>query len=69
MPARAAFACASATVVLAAGVRLEFRRTARLAATAAAAYFALVVATGAGVILRHASEYGAYSGVAEQLAL
>jgi uncharacterized membrane protein YphA (DoxX/SURF4 family) len=70
-PDRAVLAYAVDACMLAAGAAALWRRTAAWAAGALAAYYALVVVAlmNGRVILAHPSEYGAYSGAAEQLAI
>ncbi len=54
-----------------AGAAVEWRRTAAWGAAALTAYYALIVVIlmNGRVVLAHYAEYGAYSGVAEQLAI
>src|SRR6202163_2687945 len=70
-PDRTALAYAAAAFMLVAGAAVAWRRTAALAAAALAAYYALIVVVlmNGRVVLAHVTEYGAYSGAAEQLAL
>jgi uncharacterized membrane protein YphA (DoxX/SURF4 family) len=70
-PDRTAMAYAAAAFMLVAGAAVEWRRTAAWGAAALTAYYALVVAIlmNGRVVLAHSTEYGAYSGVAEQLAI
>jgi len=70
-PDRAVLAYAAAAFMLIAGAALEWRRTAAWAAAALTAYYALVVvlAMNLPVVLAHYAEFGAYSDVAEQVAL
>jgi hypothetical protein len=70
-PERALLAYAVATFMLIAGAAVEWRRTAARGAAALTAYYALIVVVvmkGRGV-LTHSTEFGTYSGVAEQLAI
>jgi len=69
-PGRTALAYGSGVFMVVAGAGVEWRRTVTLAAAALTAYFALVVLLlmNGRVILAHYSEYGVYSGAAEQLA-
>ena len=69
LPARVAFAYAAGVVMVGAGVGLEIRRTAQMATVALIIFFALVILANLDVLTRHLSDYGAYSGLAEQLAL
>jgi uncharacterized membrane protein len=68
---RTALAYAAATFLLVAGAAVEWRRTAAWAAGALTAYFGLIVAglMDIPVTVRHWTEYGAYSNLAEQLAI
>lgn len=70
-PERTALAYAAATFMLVAGAAVEWRRTAAAAAAALTAYYALIVVIlmNGRVILAHHTEFGAYSGAAEQLAI
>ena len=70
-PDRAALAYVVAAFMVAASAAIEWRRTAARAAAALAAYYALIVVVllNGRVVLAHPSEYGAYSGAAEQLAI
>jgi uncharacterized membrane protein len=70
-PARTALAYGAAAFMFVAGVAIEWRRTVAFGSAALAVYFALVVTLlmGGGVIAAHATEYGAYSSVAAQLAV
>jgi uncharacterized membrane protein YphA (DoxX/SURF4 family) len=70
-PAREALAYAVATFMLVAGIASQWRRTLPTAAGALAAYFWLVVALlmcGRSIV-RHPSEYLAYSNTAGQVAI
>jgi uncharacterized membrane protein YphA (DoxX/SURF4 family) len=70
-PARAALAYVAAVFMVLAGAAVAWRRTVAWGAAALTAYFALVVVVlmGGRVVLAHYAEFGAYSGVAEQLAI
>jgi uncharacterized membrane protein YphA (DoxX/SURF4 family) len=70
-PDRTALAYAAAAVMLVAGAAVEWRRTAAWGAAALTAYYAFIVVIlmNGRVVLAHYAEYGAYSGVAEQLAI
>jgi len=70
-PGRTGLALAAAGFMLAAGAAVEWRRTAAWAAAALTAYYALIVVVlmNGRVVLAHSTEYGAYSGAAEQLAI
>ena len=70
-PARTALACAAGIFMLLAGAAVEWRRTAAWGAAALSAYYALIVVIlmNGRVLLRNLTEYGAYSGGAEQLAI
>jgi uncharacterized membrane protein YphA (DoxX/SURF4 family) len=70
-PDRAALAYAAAAFMLISGAAVEWRRTAAWGAAALTAYFALIVVIlmNGRVVLAHYSEFGAYSGAAEQLAI
>jgi uncharacterized membrane protein YphA (DoxX/SURF4 family) len=70
-PDRAVLAYAVAAFILVAGAAVEWRRTAAWAAAALTAYYGLVVVIvmNGRVVLAHPTEYGAYSGAAEQLAI
>ncbi len=69
-PDRTALAYAAGAFMLVAGAAVEWRRTAAWGAAALTAYYALIVIIlmNARVVLAHYAEYGAYSGVAEQVA-
>ncbi len=71
LPGRSALAYAAAAFVLVAGAAVEWRRTAARGAAALAAYYVLVVVImmNGRVLLAHHTEFGAYSGAAEQLAI
>jgi uncharacterized membrane protein YphA (DoxX/SURF4 family) len=70
-PDRAALAYAAAALMLVAGAAVEWRRTVAWAAAALTAYYGLIVVVlmNGRVVLAHPAEYGAYSGLAEQLAI
>jgi uncharacterized membrane protein YphA (DoxX/SURF4 family) len=70
-PARASLAYAAGAFMFIAGAAVEWRRTAAWGAAALATYYGLIVVVLMnGVdVLRNYSEYGAYSGAAEQLAI
>lgn len=70
-PSRPFWAFAAIAVMLAGGAAVEWRRTRDWGAAALAGYYALVVVVlmHGRVILAHPTEYGAYSGAAEQLAI
>jgi len=70
-PDRTALAYAAAVFMLVAGAAIEWRRTAAWGAAALTAYYALVVVIlmNGRVMLAHYAEFGAYEGVAEQLAI
>jgi uncharacterized membrane protein YphA (DoxX/SURF4 family) len=70
-PDRTALAYAAAAFMLVAGAAVEWRRTVAWGAAALTAYYAFVVVIlmGGRVVLAHYAEFGAYSGVAEQLAI
>jgi uncharacterized membrane protein YphA (DoxX/SURF4 family) len=70
-PGRAALAYAAAVFMLVAGAAIEWRRSAAWGAAALAAYYGLIVVIlmNGRVVLTHYSEFGAYSGAAEQLAI
>jgi uncharacterized membrane protein YphA (DoxX/SURF4 family) len=70
-PGRTALAYAAAALMLAAGAATVWRRTAAWGAAALTAYYALVVVIlmNGRLVLAHYAEFGAYSGVAEQLAI
>jgi len=70
-PDRVVLAYAAGAFLVLAGAAVEWRRTAAWGAAALTAYYALVVAAlmNGRVILAHPSEYGAYSGAAEELAV
>ena len=70
-PDRTALAYVAAVFLLVAGAAVEWRRTVTWAAAALAAYYGLVVFVlmNGRVMLAHYTEYGAYSGASEQLAV
>jgi uncharacterized membrane protein YphA (DoxX/SURF4 family) len=70
-PGRMMLAYVAAGLLLVAGAAVEWRRTTAWAGAALAGYFALVVALlmNGRVLLAHPSEYGAWSGLAEPLAI
>ena len=70
-PERMALAYAAAALMLAAGLGLEWRRTAAWAAGALSAYYGLVVVLlmDGRMIARNAATYLAYSNTAEQVAI
>ena len=70
-PGRTVLAYAAAVFMLVAGAAVEWRRTAALGAGALSAYYALIVAIlmNGRVVLADYTEFGSYSGVAEQLAI
>jgi len=71
LPGRAVLADVAALLMLAAGIAMEWRRTATFAATVLAVYlglFVIVLMNGA-LLLKHYAEYGAYFGVAEQTSI
>src|SRR5271168_4712732 len=70
-PDRTALAYAAAAFMLVAGAAVEWRRTAAWGAAAITAYFALIVVIlmHGRLVPAHYSEFGTYSGVAEQLAI
>ncbi len=71
IPGRMALAYAVALFMLVAGAAIEWRRTLKWGAGALVAYFGVVVVVllNGRVIVRHYAEFGAYSGLAEQLAI
>ena len=70
-PGRTALAYAAAVFMLVAGAAVEWRRTAAWGAGALTAYYALIVVVlmYGRVVIAHYSEYGSYSGAAEELAI
>jgi uncharacterized membrane protein YphA (DoxX/SURF4 family) len=71
LPGRMVLAYAAAGFMLAAGAAVEWRRTVAWGAAALTGYYALIVVVlmGGRVILANPTEFGAYSGTAEQLAI
>jgi hypothetical protein len=70
-PDRTALAYAAAAFMVVAGAAVKWRRTAAWGAAALTAYYALIVVilVNGRVVLAHYTEFGTYSGVAEQLAI
>jgi uncharacterized membrane protein YphA (DoxX/SURF4 family) len=70
-PGRTSLAYAAAAFMLVAGAAVEWRRTAAWGAAALTAYYALVVVVvmDGHLVLAHFTEFGSYSGAAEQLAI
>ena len=70
-PDRTALAYVAAAFMLVAGAAVQWRRTAAWGAAALSAYYALIVVVlmNGRVALAHYTEFGTYSGVAEQLAI
>jgi uncharacterized membrane protein len=70
-PDRTVLAYAAAAFMLVAGVALEWRRTVVWSAAALAIYYAFIVVIlmHGRLVLAHYSEFGTYSGAAEQLAI
>jgi uncharacterized membrane protein len=70
-PYRTALAYAAGAFMLVAGAAVEWRRTVAWAAAALTAYYTLIVVIlmNGRVVLAHYTEYGSYSGAAEQLAI
>jgi len=70
-PARTALAYAAAAFMFVAGAAVEWRRTAAWGAAALTVYYAIIVVIlmNGRLVLAHYAEFGAYSGVAEQLAI
>jgi len=71
LPDRVALAYAAAAFMVVAGAAVAWRRTTAWAAAALTAFYALVVVIllNGAVVLAHPARYGAYSGLAEQLAI
>ena len=71
IPDRVVLAYAAAVFTIVAGAAIEWRRTEAWAAAALTAYYTLVVVVllNGAVVLAHPGEYGAYSGLGEQLAI
>jgi uncharacterized membrane protein YphA (DoxX/SURF4 family) len=70
-PGRAVLASAAAAFMLVAGAAVEWRRTTAWAAAALAGYYAFIVVVlmNGRVVFAQPTEFGAYSGAAEQLAI
>jgi len=70
-PGRTVLAYAAAALMLIASLAVQWRRTTAWGAAALTAYYGLIVAIvmNGRLVLAHPTEFGAYSGVAEQLAL
>ncbi|WP_157956448.1 DoxX family membrane protein [Dyella sp. C11] len=70
-PYRVVFAYAAAVFMLISGAALAWRRTAMSGAVALSAYFLFVVVVlmNGRSVLAHYTEFGSYSGTAEQLAI
>lgn len=70
-PDRIVLAYAAAAFMLVAGAVVEWRRTAAWGAAALTAYYALIVVIlmNGRLVLAHYTEFGSYSGTAEQLAI
>jgi uncharacterized membrane protein YphA (DoxX/SURF4 family) len=70
-PDRTILGYAAAAFMFIAGAAIEWRRTTAWGAAALSAYYALIVVTlmGGRMVLAHYAEFGAYSSVAEQLAI
>ena len=70
-PDRGALAYAAGALMLLTGAAIEWRRTVVWGAAALTAYYTLIVVLlmNGRVVLAHYAEFGAYSGVAEQLAI
>lgn len=70
-PDRTVLAYAVAAFMLVAAASVQWHRTTAWAAAALTAYYSLIVVLlmGGRVVLAHYFEFGAYSGVAEQLAI
>jgi uncharacterized membrane protein len=70
-PDRTVLAYAAAAFMLVAGVAVEWRRTVVWSAAALAIYYAFIVVIlmHGRLVLAHYSEFGTYSGAAEQLAI
>ena len=70
-PDRTILAYAAAVFMLVAGAAIEWRRTAAWGAAALTAYYLLVVIVlmNGRVLLKHYAEFGAYEGLAEQIAI
>jgi uncharacterized membrane protein YphA (DoxX/SURF4 family)/uncharacterized membrane protein YhaH (DUF805 family) len=70
-PDRTALAYLAAVFMFVAGAAIQWRRSAARGAAALAAYYLLIVVIlmNGRILLVHYAEYGAYSGMAEQLAI
>jgi uncharacterized membrane protein YphA (DoxX/SURF4 family) len=70
-PGRTVLAYAVAVFMVVAGAAVEWRRTAAWGAAALTAYytFIVVILMNGRVLLAHYTEFGTYSGIAEQLAI
>jgi hypothetical protein len=70
-PHRTALAYAAATFMLIAAAAIEWRRTKTWGAAALTAYYAFIVVIlmNGRLLLTHYAEYGAYEGLAEQVAI
>jgi uncharacterized membrane protein len=70
-PDRTALAYAAAAFMLVAGAAVQWRRTAAWGAAALTAYYTLIVVIvlNGRAVLAHYSEFGSYSGAAEQVAI
>jgi uncharacterized membrane protein YphA (DoxX/SURF4 family) len=70
-PGRTALAYAAAVYMLVAGAAVEWRRTVAWGAAALTAYYTLidVILMNGRVVSAHYTEFGSYSGAAEQLAI
>ena len=71
LPGRTVLAYAAAAFMLIAGVAIEWRKTMAWGAAALAVYYAaiVVILLNGPLIVAHYSEFGSYSGAAEQLAI
>jgi uncharacterized membrane protein YphA (DoxX/SURF4 family) len=71
VPGRAILAYAAAILLLLGGAALQFRRTVTQGAAALAIYYLVVVVVfmNGRIVVAHDTEFGAYSGTAEQLAI
>ena len=70
-PGRTPLAYAAAAFLLVAGAAVVWRRTAGRASAALTAYYAIIVVLlmNTRVVIAHYKEFGAYSGVAEEVAI
>ena len=70
-PDRIVLAYAAAAFMLAAGAAVEWHRTVARGAAALAAYYAIIVVLllNGRLVIAHYTEFGSYSGAAEQLAI